>query len=139
MTLYEGLYRSIKELMPDNLKITFNNFDENSENCGVAFKGAGSDGQRALDSSLFNRKISLVINYNTKDTFIGYEYGEKIIDAFSRVTGLNYIDDKTNEYIVSISNIKLLGNINYIGKNKNNALNCFSLNFIVTYGKLREQ
>ena len=88
---------------------------------------------------MFNRKLSIVINYNTKDTFAGYEYGEKIIDAFNKVTGLNYIDDKTNEYIVSIINIKLLGNINYIGKNKNNALNCCSLNFIVTYGKLREQ
>ena len=139
MTLYEGLYRSIKELMPDTLKITFNNFDENSENCGIAFKGAGSDVQRELDSSLFNRKLSIVINYNTKDTFAGYEYGEKIIDAFNKVNGLNYIDDKTNEYIVSIINIKLLGNINYIGKNKNNALNCFSLNFIVTYGKITDQ
>lgn len=134
MNIYEGLYRSLKELMPSDMKITFNNIDENSENCSLYFKGSVSDALRDLKGNLINRKLKVVINYNIKETFAGFEYGEKIIEAFNSCHGVVYRDDETNERICTISNIKLLGNINYLGKNNLNALNCFSINFLITYG-----
>ena len=136
MNVYEGLYRSIKEAIPVKLKITFNNLDENSENCAMYFKGSVSNPDRDLSGNLMNRQVKLIFNYVIKDTFEGYDYGEAIIKALNKFRNVLYKDDETGEKIVYISDIRLLGNINYLGKNRNNSLNCFSINFIVTYGKL---
>lgn len=136
MNTYEALYRVIKENMPDTLNIVFNNLDENTENCGVCFKGTGSDPVRKLDGSLGNRSMRLIINYNTKDVFAGFEYGEQVVERLIQIINMGYRDDDTGELLVAVNNIKLVGNINYLGKNRNNSLNCFSINFLVTYGLL---
>ena len=136
MTIYEALYRSIKELMPTDFDIVFNNLDENSEQCGLGFKGTGAGNIRHLDGSIGNRSMRLVVNYNTKDVFAGFDYGERIVEKLTNSFNIGYRDDESGELLVYISNIKLLGNINYLGKNKNNSINCFSINFIITYGKI---
>lgn len=136
MNVYEGLYRSIKEAIPVKLKITFNNLDENNENCAMYFKGSVSNPDRDLSGNLMNRQVKLIFNYVIKDTFEGYDYGEAIVKALNKFRNILYKDAETGEKIVYISDIRLLGNINYLGKNRNNSLNCFSINFIVTYGKL---
>lgn len=135
MNIYESLYRSLKELMPSDLKITFNNIDENNENTAIYFKGSVADAKRDLAGNLVNRQLKVVINYNMFDTFAGFDYGERIVKAFNSCHGVLYRDEVTNERICTISNIRLLGNINYLGKNKLNAINCFSINFLITYGK----
>ena len=138
MNIYEGLYRSLKEMMPKDLEITFNNIDENNENSALYFKGSVADAIRNLDGNLINRKLKVIVNYNTKETFKGFEYGEKVVEAFNSCKGVVYRDNSTGEAVCFISNIKLLGNINYLGKNNLTGLSCFSINFLMTYGKLEE-
>lgn len=136
MTAYEGIYRCIKELIPDTLPVTFSNLDENKENCGIAFKGTTGNSFRSLSGEYNNRCLNVVFNYNVKDVFKGFEYGEAVVETLTGVNNIAYRDDNTGEMIVYISNIRLMGNINYLGKNKNNALNAFSINFNITYGLL---
>ena len=138
MTLHRALYESIKEEMPSDFPVVSDNFDENSENCGICFKGGGSDPIRHLDGSLANRTSRVVINYNTKDMFAGYDYGKRIVEALIKMVNIGYRDNETGELIVVINNIKLTNDVNFIRKNRNNGLNCFSINFMLTYGEIKE-
>lgn len=136
MTVHEALYRSIKEAMPNDIDIVFNNLNENKEECGICFKGAGVSSIQHLDGKLANRNMRMIINYNFKDTFAGYDYGQRVIDNLIQMHNIAYKDDETGELLVYINKIKLTGDVNFLKKNPNNGLNCFSVNFLITYGKL---
>lgn len=136
MTIHEALYKSIKEAMPDDLYIVFNNLNENIEQCGLCFKGGQSPEIRFIDGRIGNRRLNLVINYNMKDTFKGYDYGNRVIESLIKIRDIGYRDDETGELLVYISKIIVLGDVNFLKKNVNNGLNCFSLNFMITYGKI---
>ena len=136
MNIYEALYRSIKEAMPQDLDIVFNNLNENIEQCGIGFKGTGAPIINHLDGTYGNRSMRLVINYNMKDTFNGFDYGERIIESLTQMHNVGYKDNDTGELLVYINKIRLSGDVNFLKKNVNNGLNCFSINFLITYGKL---
>lgn len=140
MSIHEDLIKLIKDnISPSKFTVTEGEIEEHERNiCKLNLKGTSSNPELTVDGYMINQSTLLLVNVQSdvgaKGYSEGYEFCEQLKRELTKVFHKTYTRDNGVKS-VAIDNIRLRGNINKTGLNKQ-AIYCFSINFIVNYVEL---
>lgn len=125
------IYKAIRSILPSNYKIKFTDMSKKDTDTCCLYIKSGGNIEREVDGTVAKSELRLILNINSNDKIKGveegYSYCHDVVDKLINTYNKNIsIEEKD----VFIREVRLVGNINYLGKNEY-GIPTYSINYII--------